>query len=98
MCFKPVVAGTRGNLKRHGTAESPAHQPCHKLLQLRQFVRHYIEHKFVVNLHHHTRTQSQTAHLLMDAYHGYLDYIGRRTLQRGVDGIPFGITAHCGIT
>ena len=57
-----------------------------------QFVGYNIEDEFVMNLHYHAGAEFAPGHFTIDVNHGFFDDVGCRPLNRGIDGITFGIS------
>ena len=95
--FEPVAAGAAGHFEGDVVDPGVFHLVHDELLHLGEFVGNDVEHEFVVYLYYHARAEAPAAYLGVDAYHGYLDYVGCRALYGRVDGVALGIASYGGV-
>ena len=92
--FEPVGADSGGNFEGDSATVGIGHIGSHYLLETGEFAWSHVEDEFVMNLHYHTRAETGFFDVAVDVDHRQFDDVGSGALQRGIDGVTFGITAH----
>ena len=94
MRLEPVRSRVHLHDDGHRQRQGIHHLVLNDSLQRVEFIEMRVEDQFVVYLKDHLRLHLQTFQLLMYAYHGNLDHVGRTALDGRVDGVAFGEATH----